>query len=209
MTPSGRSSKGSRSAVNDKVAELRRRQARRDRTQRMVIWASAAVAVALVAGVVATSIVLDQRNAPSLGAVASYSPEAGHTEDAVTYEQSPPAGGRHAPVWLNCGAYAAPVKNENAVHSMEHGAVWVTHRPDLPQTQITALRQSLPDTYVVVSPFEGLSSPVVASAWGKQLSLDGVEDPRLTEFIREYRQGANAPEPGAPCSGGIDGDQPA
>ena len=44
-----------------------------------------------------------------------------HTREPVDYPQSPPVGGPHNPIWQNCGFYSKPVKNENGVHSMEHG----------------------------------------------------------------------------------------
>jgi hypothetical protein len=56
-----------------------------------------------------------------------------HTKEPVDYPQSPPVGGPHNPIWQNCGFYSKPVRNENAVHSMEHGAVWITYSPDLPK----------------------------------------------------------------------------
>lgn len=203
--PSTGSDKRVNAGAHEKLRELKREQARRERRHGLVIWASAGAAVVLVVGVVATALILERRNTPSLGQVQTFSPPTGHTESPVTYEQSPPAGGEHAPAWLNCGAYDAPVVNENAVHSMEHGAVWITHRPDLPAAQVQELRRALPDTYVVVSPFEGLPTPVVASAWGRQLRLSAADDERLSEFVREFRQGAQAPEPGAPCTGGLEG----
>jgi hypothetical protein len=112
------------------------------------------------------------------------------------------------PAWLNCGVYPQPVPDELAVHSLEHGAVWVTYRPDLPADQVTALEDAIPDTYMVLSPREGLPSPVVASAWGTQIELTGADDPRLEVFIKEFRQGPNTPEPGAACTGGSDGELP-
>ena len=126
-----------------------------------------------------------------------------HVTGPVTYPQNPPAGGDHDPVWLNCGYYAAPVRNENAVHSMEHGAVWITYRPDLTATQVTTLRDAahgLP--YLLVSPYEGLPAPVVASAWGVQVRVESVDDPRLTTFVDQFRSGPQAPERGSPCEGG-------
>lgn len=63
--------------------------------------------------------------------------------------------------------YPTSVPNENAVHSMEHGAVWVTDRPDLPADQVATLKAAIPSTYAVSSPFPALKAPVVASAWGK------------------------------------------
>ena len=127
-----------------------------------------------------------------------------HTEENVDYAQSPPAGGAHNPVWQNCGFYDEPVRDETAVHSLEHGAVWITYRPDLFQEQIERLGDLTQSSdYVLVSPYPDLDAPVVASAWGKQLALESAEDPALERFIQVYVQGPQTPEPGAPCSGGV------
>jgi hypothetical protein len=127
-----------------------------------------------------------------------------HTESDVDYAQTPPAGGEHSAVWQNCGFYAEPIRDENAVHSLEHGAVWITYSPDIPQDEVELLRDlAQSQTYVLVSPYEGLPSPVVASAWGRQLTLESAENPDLERFIRAYRQGPQTPEPGAACTGGV------
>ena len=127
-----------------------------------------------------------------------------HTEGDVDYAQTPPAGGEHNPVWQNCGFYDEPVTDETAVHSLEHGAVWITYSSDLPQDQVEQLRDlAHSQTYILVSPYPDLPSPVVASAWGKQLNLKSADDPDLGRFIRAYRQGPQTPEPGAVCTGGV------
>lgn len=127
-----------------------------------------------------------------------------HTTDPVTYPQSPPVGGPHSPVWQNCGVYDKPIANVNAVHSMEHGAVWITYQPDLSAADVDQLRQlAHRHSYVVLSPYPGLSSPVVATAWGVQLQASGVNDSRLSTFLNKYEQGSQTPELGAACTGGI------
>jgi putative peptide zinc metalloprotease protein len=127
-----------------------------------------------------------------------------HVNGSVTYPEDPPVGGPHAPIWLNCGFYTSPVLPEYAVHSLEHGAVWITYRPDLPAAQVASLRQlARGHPYVIVSPYSGLSAPVVASAWGSQLALDSVDDARLMQFVRAFERGSQTPEPTAPCSGGV------
>jgi hypothetical protein len=126
-----------------------------------------------------------------------------HTTDPVAYEQSPPVGGAHDPSWQRCLVYDAPIRNEHAVHSLEHGAVWVTYQPDLPDADREAIAQLAEGTpYVLVSPYPGLEEPVVVSAWGAQLRLDDVNDPRLQEFVDRYA--GNGPEPGAPCDSGVE-----
>ncbi len=131
-------------------------------------------------------------------------PSYNHVEGTVDYPQYPPVGGDHNAVWLNCGVYTTQVPAENAVHSLEHGAVWITHDPDLDPGRVALLHglYSAGD-YVIISPAPDLPAPVVLSAWGKQLAVDGPEDTRVVEFLRVYERGPQTPEPGAPCSGGI------
>ena len=131
-------------------------------------------------------------------------PSGQHTEGPVKYAQTPPAGGKHNPVWQNCGFYKKPVPNETSVHSLEHGAVWITYKPSLPKDQVKEIKQ-LADSknYILASPYKGLPSTVVATAWGKQLRLDSANDSKLQQFVRYYSQGPQTPEPGAACTGGV------
>lgn len=124
-----------------------------------------------------------------------------HTTDDITYEQNPPAGGAHAPVWLACGVYDEQVRDEVAVHDLEHGTVWITHDPDLSDPDRRALADQLPDNGIM-SPRDDLPSPVVVTVWGAQLQLDGADDPRLGLFLEEYGDGHTAPEFGVSCRGG-------
>lgn len=127
----------------------------------------------------------------------------GHTTAPVTYAQIPPVGGQHDSEWLNCGVYTEPVRNENAVHSLEHGAVWITYQPDLPAAEVQKLQEiTRQGSYRILSPYPGLPSPIVVSAWGFQLKLQKADDARLNAFIKKYEQYPLGPEPGASCTGG-------
>lgn len=126
-----------------------------------------------------------------------------HTDEPVAYEQDPPVGGAHAPIWANCGFYDTPIPSENAVHSLEHGVVWITFQPDLPAGDIDKLRDFADQPKVLVSPYPGLTDPVVASTWGNQIRLNGADDPRLEDFVLTMKDGPGTPEPGASCSGGV------
>jgi Protein of unknown function (DUF3105) len=166
------------------------------------------IAAVFVAGFAALVILDARQNTASAppGEVQTFDvgPANQHTQEDVDYAQNPPVGGEHNPVWQNCGYYSEPIGDENAVHSLEHGAVWITYSPDLPQDEVERLRDlAQNESYLLVSPREGLPSPVVASAWGKQLSLESAEDPDLERFIGAYSQGPQTPEKGAVCTGGI------
>jgi hypothetical protein len=173
-----------------------------------------AVIVLFVGGFIALAV-MDARQKSASGApsdVKTYDvgPAGRHTSGDVDYKQSPPVGGPHNPVWQNCGFYDNPVRDENAVHSLEHGAVWITYTPGLPQDQVNELKDiAQRESYVLVSPYPDLpdNTPVVASAWGKQVGLDSADDPDLQSFIQAYEQGPQTPEPGAVCSGGTSATQ--
>lgn len=125
--------------------------------------------------------------------------------ETITYDQVPPVGGEHWEAWQDCGFYDQPVRSEAAVHSMEHGAVWITYRPDLPADQVDQIRTYAQQEYVLASPWEddSLPAPIVFTAWGAQLMLDSLPDPAADDFVSTYRAAATAPEPEAPCTGGI------
>jgi Protein of unknown function (DUF3105) len=146
--------------------------------------------------------------APEIGVVKTYddlSQEHVAVGETVDYPQIPPVGGTHWEAWQDCGVYDEPIRSEAAVHSMEHGAVWITYRPDLPADQVDLIRAYADQPYVLVSPWEddSLPAPIVFTAWGAQLMLEALPDPAADEFVTTYEQGATTPEPGAPCTGGI------
>lgn len=131
--------------------------------------------------------------------------ERGHDQDAeYATEGLPPVGGVHSPRWQTCGIYDQPVEDKNAVHSMEHGAVWITYQPDLPAEEVETLRGLVHDqSYLLLSPYPGLQSPVVLNAWGVQLEVDAASDERVADFIDTYRLGPQTPEFGAACDDGV------
>jgi hypothetical protein len=170
----------------------------------------ASVAAALVLGAALVAPLVDrlvrgdeqEQRALDLSLVETWEiTDRAHTTGDVTYPQDPPAGGAHAPIWLACGVYDEPVREENAVHDLEHGTVWITHDPGLSAADVEVLADQLPDNGIM-SPREGLPSPVVVTVWGAQLRLDGADDERLGLFLEEYADGHTAPEFGVSCQGG-------
>jgi hypothetical protein len=152
-----------------------------------------AIGFAAIAGVVVLLVV----GLSVLGAVMGT-----HTLRSVTYAEIPPNSGNHSPVWQRCGFYSKPIGNEHAVHSLEHGAVWITYHLDLPPDQINVLRaMARAEDSLLVSPYIGLPAPIVVSAWGQQVRVDRVGDPRLDESVQDFLTNPQAPEPDGGCDG--------
>lgn len=179
-------------------------------------WSWFALGGALLILLVAGLMYLGQRGQASArggldGLVVFPDPGRGHQEGDIEYADLVPVGGTHNPEWLNCGIYEEPVRPENAIHSMEHGAVWIAYRPDLPAAQVDTLRDLVRqeqnrrgERLVLLAPQPGLDVPIVATAWRVQLKLENALDERLPRFLELYQRGPFYPEPGASCTfGGI------
>jgi hypothetical protein len=129
-----------------------------------------------------------------------------HQAGPIKYDVLPPTSGPHNAAWQNCmgDVYDAPIASEHAVHSLEHGAIWVTYRPDLPAAEVSALAAKVRGKEkMLMSPFDGLDKPISLQAWGYQLKLDKADDGRIDEFIKALRVNASVEGPTALCSTGI------
>ncbi|MEU9662344.1 DUF3105 domain-containing protein [Streptomyces chartreusis] len=129
-----------------------------------------------------------------------------HVTESVKYPVEPPVGGDHDRVWMNCNGdvYTKAVNNMNAVHSLEHGAVWVTYNSKAPKADVEALAAKVKQTpYTLMSPDDGQQDPIMLTAWGVQRTVTGAKDPNVGKFFETYVQGKQTPEPGAACTGGM------
>ncbi|WP_243697553.1 DUF3105 domain-containing protein [Geodermatophilus obscurus] len=174
---------------------------------------AAAVAVVVFAAAVLTYAVLQVNEAEEnrvdavdeIGGVQTfdYAPGQEHVTTPVTYEQSPPVGGPHDGEWADCTGtvYDVQIRQENAVHSLEHGAVWITYDPAVVSGDaLDTLTAFADESGRMVSPNPGQDSPISLQSWNHQLKVDSADDPRIEQFadFLTYNQ-EFYPEPGASC----------
>ncbi|MEV6384749.1 DUF3105 domain-containing protein [Streptomyces sp. NPDC051773] len=207
-----------------RIEAMRRAERSRERRNRILtIGASVLIVAGLVVG--GTVLIRSQSDDNGSDSVASDSKSKGkwetgsdgvktwstklsqnHVTKSVTYPMEPPVGGDHNPVWQNCNGdvYDKAIKNENAVHSLEHGAVWVTYNGKASEADVKALAEKVKKTpYTLMSPVEDQKDPIMLSAWGHQRTVTGAKDPNVDKFFASYVQGEQTPEPGAACTNGI------
>ncbi|TDC06890.1 DUF3105 domain-containing protein [Streptomyces sp. 8K308] len=215
--PGGKSGKRNAAAERRaKIEEARRRERARDRRNRILTIVACTVVLAATVGGgwwLVASTDSDDEAAPQAGESSEIEgvqtwEDLGrnHVEGEVDYAMIPPAGGDHAQAWMNCDAdvYESEIPNENAVHSLEHGAVWVTYNDAAAEADIATLSDRVSaTTYTLMSPKPDQESPIVLTAWGNQLALDTADDPRVETFFNTFVQGPQTPEPGAACTGGV------
>ncbi|MFI5766434.1 DUF3105 domain-containing protein [Streptomyces sp. NPDC051563] len=200
-----------------RIAEMRRADQSRDRRNKAIaITTSAAIVTALIG--FGAWVMINEQNKTEAKEAAAKAPVAGeqtwdakklgrnHVETPVKYEMNPPVGGDHNPRWMNCNGdvYKNPIPEVNAVHSLEHGAVWVTYNEKAAPADVEKLAGTVAKRpYTLMSPVKEQAGTIMLSAWGKQLTVDNADDARVATFLTKYVQGPQTPEPGAACTNGL------
>ncbi|MFE7837091.1 DUF3105 domain-containing protein [Streptomyces sp. NPDC057474] len=205
------SPKAREAARRARVEEIRKAEQTRERRMRMLTLGVTTVILAGLGGggwyLIDSAQQKEEAKAAPVDGVQSWSKlTQNHVAEPVDYKMSPPVGGDHNQVWVNCDkqVYTKAVPNENAVHALEHGAVWVTYNDKAAKADVESLTDLVnKTTYTFMSPYEDQSSPIVLSAWEHQLKVDKASDPRVQKFLDKYVQGEQTPEPGAACTGGM------
>ncbi len=163
---------GARGTKKKTSARAKGKAAPQDNRNRNILLA---VGIVAVVAVMAWLLYLALRPAEAVAGVVQFPrPSRGHETDLeIPFGELPPAGGTHDPVWQNCGVYDEPLNTPNVVHSMEHGAIWISYQPDLPAEEIAAIQDAVRgQNFLVVSPYPEQRSPIVLTGWGVQLELD-------------------------------------
>ena len=192
---------------NKKLSKKEQRRLEKARQQRMNMIRTWSIPVIVVIGIIVFAIVQRSGIEEVEGAIRTASaPSNQHDVESVyAFEDYPlpPMGGVHQPQWQNCGIYDTPVAAEFAIHSMEHGAVWITYHPDLASEEVAELEDvARGDNYLLLSPYPGLSSPIVLTVWDRQLEITSATDDKIDEFIQAYRR-QRGPERTASCINGV------
>jgi hypothetical protein len=138
------------------------------------------------------------------GVVYTPEPNHNHVEGNITYNTSPPVGGNHSQYWADCSGTVYPnaIANENAVHMLEHGAVWITYKPGLAADQVATLSKLVTGVdRMAMSPYPDLKTNISLQSWDYQLFVDSASDPRIQQFILALRfNPKTTPEASATCS---------
>jgi Protein of unknown function (DUF3105) len=190
-----------------------RAQSRKIVNQRQTPWGLITVAVVIVVlavAVIGYAVHLGSKNKAASdpnkikGIIHKTFTSGDHKSGVISYTESPPFGGPHAPIWADCTGtvYPSQIASENAVHDLEHGAVWITYKPGLPSDQLDVLTKLVAGVpYTLLTPYEGLKSNVSLQAWGYQLFVDSATDKRVKTFIKDLKLNQkNTPELGASCT---------
>jgi len=109
------------------------------------------------------------------------------------YETNPPTSGSHAES-IPFGIYDTEVVDENAIHNMEHGGIWITYK-DLSDEDLAKLEEiarKAPRS-VLLSPRSANDSRISVASWQRLMHLEEVDVEAIEDYISKNIN--RSPEP--------------
>ena len=111
----------------------------------------------------------------------------------VQYQSNPPTSGNHWSNPLRDGIYDTERPDEAIIHSLEHGRVWVSYRPNVGEETIQALKNALKGkSGIILTPRSANDKDIALAAWTR-LDTFNLEEgktldaKRVKDFIQRYR----------------------
>jgi hypothetical protein len=189
-------------AAQAAAAEEQKRQARFDRQaqnramaerrKRMLRIRNIGIGSALVIVLVAVIAIfmINEANKPGSYIPMEPSPHLTNVTDPhAAYSSDPPTSGPHVPQVPAWGVHTEAIAKELQVHALEDAGVVINYRPDIDKATLDKLT-ALTGTYdkeVLLSPYPGLSDPIVLTAWTRMDKLQTFDEARIQRFISAYK----------------------
>lgn len=110
----------------------------------------------------------------------------------TNYNSNPPTSGDH---WVDPqldGVYDKVIPDEAMVHSLEHGRIWISYKPSIPESVKEALRRiGRSQTFVLVTERPANDTDIAVAAWQRldtfNIENGRVDEKRIYDFIMRYR----------------------
>jgi Protein of unknown function (DUF3105) len=110
------------------------------------------------------------------------------------YNSNPPSSGNHNGRWVSPLGVYDQLADDQVIHNLEHGHVWLSYR-DIEDNEALTLLIAIQQKYsdrVIVSYRPENDNRIAASAWTRLLVLDELDRAQIEAFI--IRHGDKAPE---------------
>jgi hypothetical protein len=110
------------------------------------------------------------------------------------YNSNPPTSGPHLTNPADWGIHDAPLSDEQVVHNLEHGGIWITYKDIDEQTKasLETVAKANPGS-VIMSPRPSNDDKIAVVAWTRLIRMDHYDEAAILEFIRANKN--KAPEP--------------
>jgi hypothetical protein len=167
----------------ERKAKETEERARRTRRRRLI---TGGIAV-FVAALAVWAVWAGTRPTPGIAYPDQGRDHIGLSDRHLPYDSNPPTSGWHYASPAAWGVYSQPLPDEQVVHNLEHGGIWISYRdPDAQVVEkLEALMQRFP-TKLIITPRPKNDSQIALAAWGHLLKLERYDEGPILAFIRTY-----------------------
>ncbi|MBI2670177.1 MAG: DUF3105 domain-containing protein [Candidatus Yanofskybacteria bacterium] len=115
-----------------------------------------------------------------------------HVSDGMvgSYNSNPPTSGDHYAVAAPARFYDRELPDEQLVHNLEHGHVWITYKPDLSSEVIDILKDFAGGNIIVTLRSKN-DTDIALAAWGRldkfNVEAGSIDQQRIKDFISRYQ----------------------
>lgn len=104
------------------------------------------------------------------------------------YNSNPPTSGSHYPDPAKWGIYEQALSDEQLIHNLEHGGIWISYRDPGDQGLISKLKDIVDDypLKVILTPRPANDSKIAVAAWGHLLKLENFDRKAIQDFIKAF-----------------------
>lgn len=110
------------------------------------------------------------------------------------YNSNPPTSGWHYAQPANWGVYQNELPDEQIIHNLEHGGIWISYKDvdadTLSKIENVAKRNS---NKLIVTPRAKNNTAIALVSWGRRMELDSFDEQIIVDFIKSNKN--NSPEP--------------
>lgn len=176
---------------NDEQESLRRKK----KIKKVLKWS---VGVIIVVGAIYGLAILSRLGGGGKEPIGESFPNQGQQHIAVgashpEYNSNPPTSGWHYAQPANWGVYQNELPDEQLIHNLEHGGIWISYKSidDATKTALEKIAKS--ESKIVLEPRSKDDTPIVLASWGRLQKLETFDETAIKNFISANRN--NSPEP--------------
>lgn len=111
------------------------------------------------------------------------------------YNSNPPTSGPHLAQPADWGVYQSELPDEQLVHNLEHGGIWISYKDIDPDTKakLEAIGKANPGS-VIITPRADNDSPIAIASWTRLEKLQSYDEAKILEFIKANKNKSPEPE---------------
>ena len=105
----------------------------------------------------------------------------GATHEA--YNSNPPTSGSHYAQSANWGVYQTELPDEQVIHNLEHGGIWISYAGIDDTTKAVLEKIAKSSSKIIVTPRSKNDAPIVLASWGRLQKFQTLDEQAILDFI--------------------------